>query len=230
MIKENLDLVKSKIETAEIKCGRKVGDVKLIAVSKTKPVEMVREAYDLGIRDFGENKAKELLEKSEVMPDDIRWHMIGHLQTNKVKKLIGKTYLIHSIDSVHLADCIDTESAKAGVITEGLIEINIGNEESKHGFQPELDVDVLNRFSQYRNLKIRGLMTVAPDLVEADLIRPYFKKLKALSVDIAAKNIDNIRMDFLSMGMTSDYEVAIEEGADFVRIGTGIFGFRERMD
>lgn len=230
MIKENLELVKRNIDTATIKSGRESGDVTLIAVSKTKPVEMVKEAYDLGVRDFGENKAKELLEKREILPDDIRWHMIGHLQTNKVKSLIGKTYLIHSIDSIHLADCIDTESAKAGIITEGLIEINVGMEESKHGFAPEIYSEVLERFAQYKHLKIRGLMTVAPDLIEPNLIRPYFEKLRGLSVDIGAKNIDNICMDYLSMGMTGDYELAIEEGANFVRVGTGIFGNRERIE
>lgn len=230
MIRENLDYVNKTIDDACIRSSRDRKDAVLIAVSKTKPAEEVREAYDYGIRDFGENKVKELLEKREILPDDIRWHMIGHLQTNKVRSLIGKTYLIHSIDSIRLSDVIENESMKAGIVTNGLLEVNVGMEPTKHGFLPDIDTSVFTRFAQYRFLKIRGLMTVAPDVEDPEMNREIFRKLRALAVDIAAKNIDNISMDFLSMGMTGDYPVAIEEGASFVRVGTGIFGKRERME
>ena len=230
MITENLKIVEENIAASCKASGRNRDDVVLIAVSKTKPEEMIREAYAAGIRDFGENKSKELLTKKELLPEDIRWHMIGHLQTNKVRQLVGNAFLIHSIDSVHLADAIEYESAKKGIVTEGLIEINVAEEESKHGFPPVPDPGILEHFAGYRNLRIRGLMTVAPDVEDSEQNRAVFRRLRALSVDIAAKKIDNISMEYLSMGMTGDYTVAVEEGASFVRVGTGIFGKRERME
>ncbi len=227
MIKENLASVEERILAACGRAGRSRSDVTLVAVSKTNPVERIREAYDAGVRDFGENKVKEMLGKEPQLPEDIRWHLIGHLQTNKVKSVLGKTVLIHSIDSLKLLDTIDFESRKKGMVSEGLLEVNVAGEESKFGFLPEELIPLLDRLKQYRNLKIRGLMTVAPFVEDAEENRPVFRKLRQLSIDIKSKNIDNVTMNVLSMGMTGDYEVAVEEGATLIRVGTGIFGMRE---
>ena len=226
MVKENLENVEKNIKLACEKSGRDLKDVTLIAVSKTKPNELVMEAYETGIRDFGENKVQELVRKCEELPKDIRWHMIGHLQTNKVKQLLGNTVLIHSIDSIRLADTIDTEARKKNIHVDGLLEINVAKEASKYGFVEEELEEVLPLFGRYKNLHIRGLMTIAPNVDDAEDNRKIFKKLKKLSVDISEKNYDNIEVKFLSMGMTGDYMVALEEGANFVRVGTGIFGKR----
>ena len=227
MIKENLASVEERIRAACERAGRSRSDVTLVAVSKTNPVERIREAYDAGVRDFGENKVKEMLGKEPQLPEDIRWHLIGHLQTNKVKSVLGKTVLIHSIDSLKLLDTIDFESRTMGMVSEGLLEVNVAGEESKFGFLPEELIPLLDRLKQYRNLKIRGLMTVAPFVEDAEENRPVFRKLRQLSIDIKSKNIDNVTMNVLSMGMTGDYEVAVEEGATLIRVGTGIFGMRE---
>lgn len=226
MIAENLRIVEQGICSACEAAGRRRDEVKLIAVSKTKPESDILEAYRCGIRDFGENKVQELLRKKEVLPEDIRWHLIGHLQTNKVRQIVGNSCLIHSVDSVRLADTIDTESAKKGIVTDALLEVNVGREPTKYGFAPEIDAEVLERFAQYRHLRIRGLMTVAPAAENPMENAAVFRCLRLLAVDIAAKNIDNMSMDFLSMGMTGDYAAAIQEGATFVRIGTAIFGSR----
>lgn len=226
MIKENLRQVFDNIEAVCKKTGRDAKDVTLIAVSKTKPNEMIIEAYNEGIRNFGENKVQELIRKREKLPQDIRWHMVGHLQTNKVKQLIGNTVLIHSIDSIKLADTIDTEARKKNVHIDGLLEINIAKEATKYGFIVEELEEVLQLFTRYKNLHIKGLMTIAPNVENAEDNREVFKKLKQLSVDIERKNYDNVEVEFLSMGMSGDYVVALEEGANFVRVGTGIFGKR----
>ena len=227
MIRENLASVEAQIQAACRKAGRNREDVTLIAVSKTNPVQRIREAYDLGIRDFGENKVKEMLGKEPQLPEDIRWHLIGHLQTNKVKSVLEHTVLIHSIDSIKLSDTIDFEARKKGIVAEGLLEVNVAEEESKFGFLPEELFPLLDRLKQYRNLKIRGLMTVAPIVADPEENRDVFRRLCKLSIDIKSKNIDNVSMGVLSMGMTGDYSVAIEEGATMIRVGTGIFGKRE---
>lgn len=226
MLKENLEQVESRIQEACRRAGRDRGEVTLIAVSKTKPVEMLREIYDCGQRVFGENKVQELTEKYEVLPGDIQWHMIGHLQRNKVKYLIGKTALIHSVDSVRLARTIQEESAKKACRTPVLIEVNVAGEESKFGVAPEETQTLIEEIAQFPNLEVRGLMTIAPYVEDPEENRMIFRKLRQLSVDIAAKNINNVTMSVLSMGMTNDYEVAVEEGATMVRVGTGIFGAR----
>lgn len=226
MICKNIDTVKAKMEAA---CaGSPYGqEVKLIAVSKTKPVAMLQEAYDYGIRDFGENKVQELVEKYEVLPKDIRWHMIGHLQRNKVKYIVGKVYLIHSVDSLRLAEEISKEAVKKQVDVNILIEVNVAGEESKFGVTAYEEIrEMVSRISLLPNIYIKGLMTVAPFTENAEENRCYFAKLRQLAVDIKNENIDNIHVDILSMGMTGDYEVAIEEGASYVRVGTGIFGER----
>lgn len=230
MIKENLTEVKNNIEKACVRSGRAPEDVTLIAVSKTKPVEMLEEAYACGMRDFGENKVQELVDKYEVMPKDIRWHMIGHLQRNKVKYIVDKVYLIHSVDSLRLAEEISKEAVKKNVTVRILIEVNIGEEDSKFGLtSKEETISLVKEIAKLPNIVIWGLMTVAPYVENAEENRFVFQKLKQLSVDIKSENIDNVCMEILSMGMTGDYQVAIEEGASYVRVGTGIFGERNYL-
>lgn len=226
MLKENLQQVEENIKKACKKSGRDRADVTLIAVSKTKPVEMLQTVYDCGVRDFGENKVQEMCDKMEVLPDDIKWHMIGHLQTNKVKYIVGRTELIHSVDSVHLAAEIQKQAVKKDVIVPILIEVNIAEEESKFGIHKEDTIAMVRQIAEMDHLRIKGLMTIAPFVENAEDNRLYFREIKQLSVDIKNQNIDNVSMDVLSMGMTGDYEVAIEEGATLVRVGTGIFGER----
>lgn len=226
MLKDNLNLVESKIGTACEKAGRERSSVTLIAVSKTKPAEMVQELYDCGILDFGENKVQELVGKYDLLPKDIRWHLIGHLQTNKVKYIIDKAYLIHSVDSLKLAREISKEAVKRQVNANILIEVNVAQEESKYGVAYDEVVGLLEQISLLPNIFVKGLMTVAPYVENAEENRFVFSKLKQLSVDITNKNIDNVSMGCLSMGMSGDFSVAIEEGAAFIRVGTSIFGER----
>ena len=226
MLRENLQEVEQRIADACRRAGRKREEVTLIAVSKTKPAEMLKEAYDLGVRVFGENKVQELTEKYDLLPDDIRWHMIGHLQTNKVKYLIGKTELIHSVDSLKLAKVIEKESEKKECITDILVEVNVAEEESKFGLKMEEVIPFIENAAQFPHINVRGLMTIAPFVENPEKNRTIFADLHKLYVDIKEKNIDNGTVSILSMGMTNDYEVAIEEGATMVRIGTGIFGAR----
>lgn len=227
MLKENLQEVEEKIKKACENAGRNRGEVTLIAVSKTKPVEMLQEIYDEGVRDFGENKVQELTEKYEVMPEDIKWHMIGHLQRNKVKYIVGKTALIHSVDSLRLAQEISKEAVKKETVVSVLIEVNISQEETKFGISEDEIFQLVEECAKLPNIQIQGLMTVAPPVDNPEENRPFFRKIKQLSVDIMNKNIDNVSMEILSMGMTNDYTAAIEEGATMVRVGTGIFGARD---
>lgn len=227
MLGENYEEVKQKIAAACTRAGRNPGEVTLIAVSKTKPAEMIEEIYGYGQKDFGENKVQELTEKYEVLPEDIRWHQIGHLQRNKVKYIVGKAALIHSVDSLRLAETIQTEAQKKKVTVSVLIEVNISGEESKFGVSKEELLPLLEQISQFENIRVKGLMTIAPYVTNSEENRTLFRELKKLSVDIIEKNINNIDMEILSMGMTNDYEVAIEEGATMVRVGTGIFGMRD---
>ena len=227
MIRENLNIIEKNIDAACSRSGRARKDVTLIAVSKTKPVEMLREAYDYGCRDFGENKVQELVEKYDSMPDDVRWHMIGHLQRNKVKYIVDKVYMIHSVDSLKLAEEISKEAVKKNVTVSILVEVNIAGEESKFGTTSEEAVSLVENITQLPNILVKGLMTIAPYVENSEENRLYFAKLKQIYVDIIHKNIDNVFMEELSMGMTGDYEVAIEEGATYIRVGTGIFGERQ---
>ena len=227
MISDNLRTVEENINAACGRSGRNRGDVKLIAVSKTKPVEMLREAYDLGCRDFGENKVQELLDKYDKLPGDVRWHMIGHLQRNKVKYIVDKVYMIHSVDSMRLAEEISKEAVKKNVTVSVLVEINVAGEESKFGTSVNEAVSLVEDISKLPNIVVKGLMTIAPYVENSEENRLYFAKLKQIYVDIIHKNIDNVFMEELSMGMTGDYEVAIEEGTTYIRVGTGIFGERQ---
>ncbi|MBE5990183.1 hypothetical protein BXY41_10733 [Lacrimispora xylanisolvens] len=229
MVKENLLIVENRIEEACKRRGRDRSEVTLIAVSKTKPADMIREAYQSGIRDFGENKVQEICDKYEQLPDDIRWHMIGHLQRNKVKQVIDKAVLIHSVDSVRLAEQIEEEAAKKGICVDILLEVNVADEESKFGFRLEETEQAIRDISVFPHISIKGLMTIAPFVENSEQNRPVFKELNQFYVDMQRKNIDNVNMNMLSMGMTGDYEIAIEEGATLVRVGTGIFGTRYKI-
>ena len=226
MLKDNLKNVEERVQEACDRAGRKREEVTLIAVSKTKPIEMLQEIYDENIRDFGENKVQELCDKIEKMPKDIKWHMIGHLQTNKVKYIVDKVTMIHSVDSIKLAREISKEAQKKQVTVSILIEVNVAGEESKFGVSMEEAEPLIRKIALLDGIKICGLMTIAPYVEDEEKNRQYFADLKQLSVDIATKNIDNVNMNVLSMGMTGDYAVAIEEGATYVRVGTGIFGER----
>jgi pyridoxal phosphate enzyme (YggS family) len=226
MVKENLKIVEEHICKACERAGRDRSEVTLIAVSKTKPISMIEEALETGILEFGENKVQELTTKFEQLPKNIHWHLIGHLQRNKVKHIVDKAYLIHSVDSFRLAQTISQEAAKKNVTVSILIEVNVAGEESKYGISVEETLPLIEEIAKLPNILIKGLMTIAPFVEKPEENREVFKKLKQLAVDIKTKNIDNVNMNVLSMGMTGDYEVAIEEGATFVRVGTGIFGER----
>lgn len=227
MLKENLAVIESEIQKACQRSGRARDEVSLIAVSKTKPVSDLMEAYHLGVRVFGENKVQELADKYEAMPGDIHWHMIGHLQRNKVKYIIDKVDLIHSVDSLRLAQTIEKEAARRNITANILIEVNVAKEESKFGLMPEELPEFILEAARFRHIQVKGLMTIAPFVADPEENRSIFQRLRKLSVDIAEKNVDNITMRILSMGMTNDYTVAIEEGATMIRVGTGIFGKRD---
>ena len=229
MIKENLEQVREKIKSACQRAGRSEQEVTLIAVSKTKPISMIEEAYQAGMREFGENKPQELRDKAKLMNEPVHWHMIGTLQSNKIKYVAGTACMIHSVDSVNLAEAIEKEAAKKNIVMDILLEVNVAEEETKHGFSITELFPAILELAILPHIRIRGLMTVAPYTENAEENRIYFRKMKELLVDINAKNIDNVCMDTLSMGMSSDFEVAIEEGATMVRVGTGIFGERDYL-
>ena len=210
MVVENLAEVEKHICEACARAGRSRDEVTLIAVSKTKPVSMIEELLPGGTRDFGENKVQELVDKYEVLPKDIHWHLIGHLQRNKVKYVVDKACLIHSVDSMRLAETISEEGVKKGVTVPVLIEVNVAGEESKFGVTLEETEGLVREIAKLPSIQIKGLMTIAPYVEEPEENRVHFSRLKQLSVDIRNKNIDNVSMDVLSMGMTGDYQVAIE--------------------
>ena len=226
MISENLARVQNNIVKACERSGRDPSSVTLIAVSKTKPVPDLMEAYRAGARYFGENKVQELTEKYDQMPQDVKWHMIGHLQRNKVKYIVDKAELIHSVDSLRLAETIQQEAEKKGIVVPVLLEVNVAEEDTKYGLRVEEVLPLAQQLAEFPNIRVEGLMTIAPYVEDPEENRDIFRQLKKLSVDIGQKNINNINMHVLSMGMTGDYEVAVEEGATLVRVGTGIFGER----
>ena len=226
MIDQNIIEIQNEINDVCAKVDRDPSEVTLIAVSKTKPYTDIEEAMKSGCLDYGENKVQELDQKYDLLPKDINWHMIGHLQRNKVKYLVGKVKMIHSVDSLRLANQIEKEFAKKDLIADILIEVNMAGEESKFGIKPEETEGLIKEISKLEHVKVCGLMTIAPYTLEPEDNRVYFKKLKELSVDIDSKNIDNVTMSVLSMGMSGDYRVAIEEGSTMIRVGTKIFGER----
>ena len=226
MVAENYREVDRRVGEACARSGRNRKEVTLIAVSKTKPVELIREAMDAGADVFGENKVQELCDKYEQLPKTLHWHLIGHLQRNKVKYIVDKVDLIHSVDSMRLAEEISKEAEKKQTDVKVLIEVNVAQEESKFGVSVDETEELVREIANLPRIHVLGLMTIAPNVSDPEENRPVFRTLKKLAVDIKMKNIDNVRMDVLSMGMTGDYQVAIEEGATMVRVGTGIFGER----
>ena len=229
MVYQNYKEIEKMVKNTCTTCGRDEEEVTLIAVSKTKPVELLQEAYNAGARDFGENKVQEIMDKYDKLPSDIRWHMIGHLQTNKVKYIADKVYMIHSVDSLKLATEINKQAIKVRRVIPVLIEVNIAGEDSKFGIEPSGCEELIRSIHTMPGIAVKGLMAVPPFVEDAEDNRQYFQALKQLSVDIMQKNIDNVCMDFLSMGMSGDYTVAIEEGANLVRVGTSIFGERNYL-
>ena len=227
MLIERYNEVKKHVEEACKRVGRDPREVTVIAVSKTKPVEMIEEAMEAGARVFGENKVQELCDKYEQLPKDLHWHLIGHLQRNKVKYVVGRAAMIHSVDSERLAVAISEEAVKKGLVQDILIEVNVAGEENKFGVTCDEAEEFVKKIAVLSGIKIRGFMTSAPFVENPEDNRKYFRELKQLLVDINNKNIDNVYMNVLSMGMTNDYTVAVEEGATHVRVGTAIFGARD---
>lgn len=223
---ENYRAVRERIDRACLRAGRDPGEVTLIAVSKTKPRGMMEELIGAGVREFGENKPQELKEKYDALPKDVHMHMIGHLQRNKVKYVVGRACMIHSLDSLRLAEAIQEEAEKKQLTMPVLVEVNVAGEASKSGLSAEETVPFVEKIAGFSRLRVQGLMTIAPFVEDPEENRVYFQKLYQLFIDIKARNIDNVNMCSLSMGMTNDFEVAVEEGATLVRVGTGIFGER----
>ena len=225
-IKDNIASIKQNIKEIEEKCHRE-DEVNLMAVTKTVDVDKVLEAIDAGITDIGENKPQELSRKYEIIGDKVRYHLIGTLQTNKVKYIIDKAYMIHSLDRISLCEEIQKRAEKIDKVIKCLVQVNISKEESKHGLEEEQVVDFIKQVSKdYKNIHIQGLMTMAPFVDDEKEIRKVFSKLKKLSVEISNLNLPNVEMDTLSMGISHDYKIAIEEGATIIRVGTSIFGQR----
>ncbi len=226
-ISENIENIRKNIDAACKRSGRDPKDVLLLAVSKTVDVDRIKVAVDCGLNSLGENRVQEIMEKYEPMGENVKWHLIGHLQTNKVKYIIDKVELIHSVESIKLAEEINKQAKKHNLVMDVLVEVNMADEESKFGVKPEETESFIRELALMDNIRVRGLMTVAPNVENGEENRVYFRNMKQLLVDINAKNINNINMDILSMGMTGDYETAVEEGATIVRVGTGIFGKRD---
>ncbi|WP_066634855.1 YggS family pyridoxal phosphate-dependent enzyme [Desulfolucanica intricata] len=225
-IQENLDKIKERIERAAQRAGRNPREVTLVAVTKTVDVEVARQVYNAGIKTLGENRVQELQKKIPEMPADTQWHMIGHLQTNKVKYIIDKVTLLHSLDRVSLAEEISRRAIKQNLNLSALVQVNVSGEESKFGLPPGEVLDFIKTVSVLPGLTIRGLMTIAPYTTNPEEVRPFFRSLKKLAEKIQ-RDVAGVNMDYLSMGMTNDYEIAVEEGANIVRIGTAIFGARK---
>lgn len=221
-IAQNIEKIRSDIKEACEISGRNYDDITILGVTKTVGPDDIMCAVNEGITELGENRVQEFLEKYDKIPN-VKWHIIGHLQTNKVKYIIGKTKLIHSVDSVKLAEEIERLSKKAGVITDILIEVNISGEETKSGISENEILPFLEKAENFSNVKVKGFMTMAPKFAPEDEIRQIFKKLYKIFVDISQKKYNNISMEYLSMGMSSDYVIAVEEGANIVRIGSKIF-------
>lgn len=224
-VKDNLETINKKIKEAALKVNRDPQEIKLVAVTKTATLEQIKEAINEGVKIIGENKVQEAKGKYQVLTTEVKWHLIGHLQTNKVKYAVEIFDLIHSVDSIKLAKEIDKRSVQFKKIIDVLIEVNISGEKTKYGYNPEKVEAFLKEISEFSGIRVRGLMTIAPISKNKEEVRPYFRRLRELSERIRDKNIKNIKMDYLSMGMTDDFEIAIEEGANIVRIGRGIFGF-----
>ena len=223
-IKENLEKIAEKIRLRLELAGRNSGDITMVAVTKTVEEDRIREAIASGVRIIGENRVQEAKDKYAKLGNEVIWHLVGHLQTNKAKDAVKIFDLIHSVDSVKLAKEIDKQARKAGKVQKVLIEVNLSGEETKYGLSPEEVIPFLKDISELPNMKVEGLMTMAPFYENPEDCRPYFRRLKELMEKVKARKIENVEMKYLSMGMTNDYEVAIEEGSNMVRIGRAIFG------
>lgn len=227
-IAENVMEVKSKIAAAAEKSGRAPQDILLCAATKMNDAARVREAVEAGIDICGENRVQEMAEKNALGAyEGCPLHFIGHLQKNKVKQVVGVASLIHSVDSLELIEVINRKAESLGIVQDILLEVNIGAEDAKSGLAPDELDSVLSKMGSFGSVRVRGLMAIPPICLDPEENRPYFLKMKQLFIDIGAKKYDNSSMDFLSMGMSADYEVAISEGANIVRVGTGIFGARD---
>ena len=226
MVCENYTKIRERIDEACKLSGRDPKSVTLIAVSKTKPVSMIRELMEIGVEDFGENHAQELVAKTEEITEPLRWHFIGNLQTNKVKYVVGRASLIHSVNSLRLAEAISKESVKKGLVSDILIEVNIADEATKEGIAGDEAVSLVESASRLPGLHIIGLMAIAPPVDDPEENRPYFRSLRELAEKVGALGLEGVEMKELSMGMTNDFTCAVEEGATFVRVGTAIFGER----
>ena len=224
-IKNNLEIINGKIKKAALKANRNPEEIKLVAVTKTATIEQIKEAISAGVKIIGENKVQEAKEKYQILSADIEWHLVGHLQTNKAKYAVEIFDCTHSVDSIKLAQEINKRSFQFGKIMDVLVEVNVSGEETKYGIKPEEVEPFIKKISEFPRIRVRGLMTIVPIVEDKEEVRPYFRKLRELSEKIKSKNIENVKMDYLSMGMTEDFEIAIEEGANMVRIGRGIFGF-----
>ena len=227
MLIDNYNEVRKNIDEAAVRVGRKPEEITLVAVSKTKPLSDIEELRAEGVMEFGENKPQELKEKYDNISAPVHFHQIGHLQTNKVKYVINRAVLIHSLDSIKLAEAIEKEAAKNDKIAEVLVEVNYAEEDSKFGITKDTALPFIKEVAAtFPHIKIKGLMTIAPFVDDPEENRPVFRGMKQLLLDIISENIDNVDMNVLSMGMTNDYVVAVEEGATMVRVGTAIFGER----
>ena len=225
-IRDNVKAVLQRVEASALKSGRRAEDIKVIAVTKTVDESRILKAVESGLYDLGENRVQELSDKYEKIGKSCRWHLIGHLQTNKVKYIVDRVDMIHSLDRMELAEEIQKRAEKAGRVMEVLVQVNIAEEESKFGMEMDKVPDFLKNVSKFPNIRVKGLMTIAPLAQNPEEIRWVFTELRKLHIDITRENIDNINMDYLSMGMSNDFEAAIEEGSNMVRIGTAIFGKR----
>ncbi|MBQ3037860.1 MAG: YggS family pyridoxal phosphate-dependent enzyme [Clostridia bacterium] len=224
-IKENLENIKKKIEISAKKSGRSADEINLVAVTKTYSPDIINEAIDLGVTDIGENKVQEVIEKYDSVKP-VRWHLIGHLQTNKVKYIIDKVQMIHSVDSVKLLEEIERQAKKHNIVMNVLIQVNISGEETKFGIAPDEIDSILEYAESLEYVKVCGLMTIMPKVDNAVSNRLHFVNIKQIYLDISKKKYNNISMRYLSMGMSGDFEVAIEEGSNMVRVGSAIFGQR----
>ncbi|HOJ80850.1 MAG TPA: YggS family pyridoxal phosphate-dependent enzyme [Clostridiales bacterium] len=227
IIIKNIDELRSRVAAAAARAGRDPAGIKIVAVTKTVEPGRIMTAYQCGITDFGENRVQELVQKADIMNVECKWHMIGHLQTNKVKYIIDRVCMIHSLDSIELAYEINRRAEKAGRIMDVLVQINVAGESTKYGIEPASAPDFVKEVSRMGNIRIKGLMTIAPLVSDPEEVRWVFRGLRQLLIDIGKENIDNVSMEYLSMGMSNDFEVAIEEGANIIRPGTAIFGKRK---
>lgn len=222
---ENLEIIKQEIkESMEI--AKRSDQVLLVGVTKTFPVDVISEGIKIGINDVGENKAQEFSGKYDIIRDKVNWHFIGHLQKNKVKYVVGKAKLIHSVDSFELAEEISKRSMKLDLVQDILIEVNISGEQSKFGVNRQNIKELLEQISVLEGIRVRGLMTMAPNIDDETIVRDVFKSLRILKEEIAAMNLSNIYMDYLSMGMSQDFKWAILEGANIIRVGSSLYGKR----